>query len=129
MWVLEHQQFAVYVASLGSLRTGGKRGKKVGYTKMCGKQLHQGQRKELVDLLEEYADVFYTEGVLGNVHVGMGHRIRLKEGTVPIAHRPRRLSPDEETDVRKEIDDLMEMGGSEAVQQPMGSSHCMCKEI
>ena len=102
--------FAVNVASLGSRRTDGKREKNVDYSKMCGKQLHQGQRKELVDLLEEYEDVFYTEGVLGTVHVGVEHRIRLKEGTAPIAHRPRRLSPDEETEVMKEIDDLMEMG-------------------
>ena len=102
--------FAVNIASLGSRRRNSTRGKKVDSAKMCGKQLPQGQRKELLDLLEEYEDVFYTEGELGTVHVGVEHRIKLKEGTAPVAHRPRRLSPDEETEVRKEIDDLMEMG-------------------
>ena len=35
---------------------------------------------------------------------------KLKEDTAPIAHRPRRLSPEEEAEFSKEIYDRMEMG-------------------
>ncbi len=60
--------------------------------------------------MEEYSDVFYTDGELGTVHVGVEHHIRLKDETAPIAHRPRRLSPEEAAEVKQEIDDLMNMG-------------------
>ena len=77
---------------------------------MCGDNLNQSQKQEMINLLQEYSDVFYSEGELGTVHVGVEHHIRLKEDAAPIAHRPRRLSPEEEIEVRQEIHDLMEMG-------------------
>ena len=48
-----------------------------------------------------------SDRVLGTVHVGVEHHIRLKEDTAPIAHRPGRLSPEEEAEVRKETNDLI----------------------
>ena len=104
-------QFSVNVAGLGSKGYGrNEKRKSLDFGSMCGDKLSSQQRRELEDLLCEFEDVFYTDGELGTVHVGVEHHIRLKEETAPIAHRPRRLSPEEEAEVRQEIDDLMEMG-------------------
>ena len=40
----------------------------------------------------------------------MEHTVRKKTDTAPIASHPRRLSPEAETEVRKEIEKLLEMG-------------------
>ncbi len=77
---------------------------------MCAKKLDQTKKEELLSLLEEFQDVFYSGGKLETVRVGIEHRIRLKENTAPIAHRPRRLSLEEQAEVREEIDELIKMG-------------------
>ena len=104
-------QFSVNVAGLATRQTNAGQDKsKVKMKEMCGGNLDTKKRNELVNLLEEFEDVFYTGGELGTVHVGVEHHIRLKDDTAPIAYRPRRLSPDEEAEVKQEIHDLMDMG-------------------
>ena len=61
-------------------------------------------------LLYEYQDVFYSGGELPRVTIGVEHSIRLKENSAPIPFRPRRLSPDEEGEVKEEVDTLKKMG-------------------
>lgn len=85
-------------------------GKRLEVGKMCGDQLDNTQKGEMARLLTEFQDVFYQGGELGTVHLGVEHRIRLKENTAPVAHRPRRLSPQEQEEVKEEIDDLIRMG-------------------
>ena len=72
--------------------------------------LGKEQRGELTNLLQDFEDVFYQGGELHAVKVGVEHKIRVKSNTAPIAHRPRRLSPEEETEVRDEIEELKDMG-------------------
>ena len=76
----------------------------------CGGNLTGAQKEQLVTLLSEYRDVFYQGGELSTVTVGIEHQIKLKTDTAPVAHRPRRLSADEEQEVRREIEDLTSMG-------------------
>ena len=104
-------EFSVNVAGLGTKGRGqDTKRRSLDHRSMCGKRLSSQRNQELVELLQEFEDVFYTGGELGTVHVGVEHHIRLKEATAPIAHRPRRLSPQEEAEVRQEIDDLTKMG-------------------
>jgi transposase InsO family protein len=81
-------------------------------SRMCGsnKDLDKKRRLELTNVLQEFADVFYSGGEMHAVNVGVEHEIRLRSNTAPIAHRPRRLSPDEEEEVKAEIDELKDMG-------------------
>ena len=78
--------------------------------KMCASKLSREQRTEMMCLLSEFQDVFYQGGELRAVNVGVEHRIRVKTDSPPMAQRPRRLSPEEEAEVRKEIEELKEMG-------------------
>ena len=45
--------------------------------------------------------MFYNGGELPRVTIGVEYSIRSKEDAAPVAFRPRRLSPDEEMEVRK----------------------------
>ena len=95
------------------LATQGKdtdKGKPLDIQAMCGKQLSEGKRGQLVQLLNRYKDIFYTEGQLPVVKIGVEHSIRVKGDTAPIAYRPRRLSPEEEKEVKEEIQQLLDMG-------------------
>ena len=74
-----------------------------------GDELTDAQRSGLVDLLAEYGDVFYADGELPVVRVGVEHRINIVPGTRPVASRPRRLSPRLE-EVRQELNQLEAMG-------------------
>ena len=75
-----------------------------------GKTLSREQRLQLMDVLQRYSSVFYSGGPLPLVDIGIEHSIRLKTDTAPIAARPRRLSPEAEQEVRKEIEKLTDMG-------------------
>ena len=78
--------------------------------KMCSGKLSKQQGAQMMDLLSEFQDVFYQGGELRAVNVGVEHRVRVKTDAPPMAQRPRRLSPEEEAEVRKEIEELREMG-------------------
>lgn len=87
--------------------------KKIGREELlerCGDKLDEGKREQMVKLLMEFEDIFYKEGKLSTVTVGIEHEIKLKTDAEPVAHRPRRLSPDEEKEVRQEIEELTNMG-------------------
>lgn len=100
-----------HVRRLGAgRRDSGKSTNKLDFLKYCGGQLSNDQREEMVKLLSEFEDVFYQGGPLSTVTVGVEHQIRTRKDVAPIAHRPRRLSAEEEKEVRKEIEDLTEMG-------------------
>ena len=75
-----------------------------------GDELSDVQKSELVDLLAEYGDVFYSGGELPVVRVKVEHRINIIPGTRPEASRPRRLSPRLEEEVRRELNQLEAMG-------------------
>ena len=102
------------VSNVGAMRTNGRgtnaKGKDIDIDRMCGKQLSKQQKSEMKSLLYEYQDVFYNGGELPSVTIGVEHSIRLKKDAAPVAFRPRRLSPDEETEVREEITSLKKMG-------------------
>ena len=74
-----------------------------------GVDLSQKQRLQLTSVLDKYEDVFFRGGPLPLVNVGIEHTIRKKPDTAPIACRPRRLSPEGEMEVRKEIEKLLDM--------------------
>lgn len=81
--------------------------------KLCSidQELPFDRQKELRDLVKEYRDIMWEEGKrLPCVRIGVEHEIRLQNNTVPIAFKTRRLSPKEEVEVRKEIDDLIAQG-------------------
>ena len=75
-----------------------------------GAELNDVQKSELVDLLAEYGDVFYSGGELPVVRVNVEHRINITPGTRPETSRPRRLSPRLEEEVRQELNQLERMG-------------------
>ena len=77
---------------------------------MVGKELTKSQRDELHGVLQEFQVVFYNEGKLPVVEIGVEHCIRGHESIPPIACRPRRLDPESETEVREELDKLLKMG-------------------
>jgi len=71
---------------------------------VVGEELSSAQTQQLMETLEKFNGVFYKGGPLPVVTVGVEHSIRLKEDAVPVACRPRRLSQEEEREVRKELD-------------------------
>jgi hypothetical protein len=77
---------------------------------VVGEELSGSQKQQLLGTLDKFNSVFYKGGPLPVVTVGVEHSVRLKEDAVPVACRPRRLSQEEEREVRKEIDTLFEQG-------------------
>ena len=77
---------------------------------VLGNSLSASQKQELLQTLDKYEGVFYKGGPLPLVDVGVEHTVRLKDNAAPVACRPRRMSPREEQEVRKEIDTLFEQG-------------------
>ena len=77
---------------------------------VVGDSLSGKQKNQLFDTLSKYENVFYKDGELPLVQVGVEHSVRLQENAAPVACRPRRLSKDEEQEVRKEIDTLFQQG-------------------
>lgn len=81
----------------------------LGSSLTLGTNLSNHQKSQLTKLLQEFDEVFYRGGPLPLVNIGVEHTVRLKSEIPPIACRPRRLSPDAEREVRKEIEKLLEM--------------------
>ena len=77
---------------------------------VVGDNLSVNQKNQLIDTLGKYENIFYKDGELPLVQVGVEHSVRLQENAAPVACRPRRLSKDEEQEVRKEIDTLFKQG-------------------
>ena len=76
----------------------------------CDSNLSGLQRKELQQLLCKYNQVFYEKGTLPIVRIGVEHTLRIDRDIAPVASRPRRLSPEMESEVRSELEDLCKMG-------------------
>ena len=83
---------------------------KFNWTERMGNNLWRRQKDQLIDVLNKYQAVFYDGGELPLVQVGVEHKIGLQDHATPIAHRPRRLSPDLEQEVKEEIDELLKTG-------------------
>ena len=83
---------------------------KFNWVERMGEKLQQNQKEQLVSILDKYQEIFYDGGQLPLVRVGIEHEIGLKADATPIAHRPRRLSPDLEQEVKGEIDELLRTG-------------------
>ena len=75
-----------------------------------GDSLNNHQHRELINILEEYNDVFYDGGELPLVRVGIEHTIRVSEDSGPVAYNPRRVFKEAEEELRKEIKSLEDMG-------------------
>ena len=75
-----------------------------------GDNLTEKQRSELSALVMRHKGVFYEEGELPIVNVGIEHSVRLKQETGPVAFQPRRLSREAEREVREELKQLQKMG-------------------
>ena len=85
-------------------------GTKRDWSQLGCSQLPPGKREEVAKILQRFSGVFYEEGELPLVKIGVEHTIRLNKDVAPVARRPRRLSAELEKEVRAEIDDLKRMG-------------------
>ena len=77
---------------------------------MMGENLSQNKKSHLKEVLSKYCDVFYQEGKLPIVNVGVEHTIEVEGGKAPGVFKPRRLSREIEKEVREHIHDLLEKG-------------------
>ena len=78
-------------------------------------------RQTLDDLIQQNNDIFYVDGdQLGSVKL-VEHEIPLQPQAIPVAQRPRRLSPSERQEVRDEIDYLLSQGLIETSTSPWAS--------
>ena len=80
------------------------------WSQLCCSQLPPDKRDELSQILQRFSKVFYEEGELPLVKIGVEHTVRLNKDVAPVARRPRRLSAELEQEVRTEIEDLKRMG-------------------
>ena len=99
----------VAVLARGKQNFSKKKGARYAESKI-GEQLDPKQRQELLDLLDEFSEVFYDGGELPLVRVGVEHTIRVKDDTGPVAFNPRRVSREAEEELQKEVKSLEEMG-------------------
>lgn len=78
-------------------------------------------KQALDDLIQQNNDIFYVDGdQLGSVKL-VEHEIPLQPHAVPVAQRPRRLSPSERQEVRDEINYLLSQGLIETSTSPWAS--------
>ena len=82
----------------------------INWAEMVNNDLDHNKKSQLIDLLQKYDSVFYTEGKLPIVKVGIEHTIRLKEESTPTAFKPRRLSKELSDEVHEHIEKLLKMG-------------------
>ena len=107
-WVTDEECNPEYEA--GRLFAQGKGQDNRDWKGLCCDKLPSEKTKDLVGILRQFSSVFYDGGKLPVVKVGVEHTVRVKDGVAPQAHRPRRLSPELEKEVRKEIAELKSMG-------------------
>ena len=78
-------------------------------------------KQALDNLVQQNKDIFYVDGdQLGSVKL-VEHEIPLQPNAVPVAQRPRRLSPPEREEVREEINYLLSQGLIETSTSPWAS--------
>ena len=83
--------------------------------------LDPNHKRALDELIQHNNDIFYVAGdQLGSVQF-VEHEIPLQPNAVPVAQRPRRLSPSEREEVREEINYLLSQGLIETSTSPWAS--------
>ena len=92
------------------------KGSNIGYDSMIGKDLECNKKRQLLDMLTKYDDVFYKGGELPIVRVGIEHTIKLKEDMEPVVFKPRRLSKELTEEVQKHVETLLKQGVNTAIE-------------
>jgi len=78
------------------------------YNGACGNCTSSTERQVLAQLLAEYSDVFsHGDGDMGLTKV-ISHNILLAAGTTPIRQPTRRLGPEKENEVSRQVQDLLD---------------------
>ena len=98
-----------FEVSLGKDRKTKDTRKVTGY--QLDSDLEPCKQREVVQLINEYSDVFWQEGdQLPMANMPIQHEIHLKDNATPQWSRPRRLVPDTRVEVREEVQYLLRQG-------------------
>ena len=80
------------------------------YTKLEIGEISQDIKQSLQKLLKRYENIFdWDNNTIGYTNV-IKHKITIKEDTMPISHRPYRMSPIETEHLQKELDKYCKLG-------------------
>ncbi|KAL4153953.1 hypothetical protein QTP88_001786 [Uroleucon formosanum] len=86
------------------------------------------ERKSVENICNEYADIFHLEGDTISCKDAMQHEIKIPQGALPIHQRPYRLPYSQQSEINKQVNELLQDGVNTTSDSPWNAPLLSCQK-